>query len=238
MSAWRVRKRLRVAIDGPSGAGKGTAARMLAEALSLPLLDTGLLYRLTAHLLHARGLDPENEAAAVAAAEEVAARADWRKGEIFFAGEPMHDRLRDEAIGALASRVAAIDAVRKALLPLQRRAAAQSCVMDGRDIGTVVLPDAEAKFFLTASLRERARRRWAQLKAIGADPDLEEIVAEMRARDERDRSRKSSPLAPAPEAIVIDTTTMRPDEVLDRMLTILARRGHIEPLSGATNEGG
>ena len=130
-------------------------------------------------------------------------------------------------MAAAASAVAAIPDVRQLLLEVQRRAAAQGCVMDGRDIGTVVLPHAQAKFFLTASRRERARRRWAQLQQAGQDVDLDQVCAELKMRDERDAARKHAPLRPAADAIVIDSTTMRVDQVIDRMLTILARRGLI-----------
>ncbi|MBL4774960.1 MAG: (d)CMP kinase, partial [Mariprofundus sp.] len=146
---------------------------------------------------------------------------DWTVDGVFFKGENVSASLRTEAVAAAASSVAAMPSVRAKLLALQHRLAEQGCIMDGRDIGTVVLPDAPAKFFLTASVRERARRRWAQLKD---DSSLEGVLAELKVRDQRDVERQHAPLKQAQDAIAIDSTTMRVDDVVDRMLGVLERR--------------
>jgi len=148
----------------------------------------------------------------------------WQSGGIFVGGENIADRLRKEDVAAAASCVAAMPEVRKKLLHVQQDIAKNGCVMDGRDIGTVVLPDAQAKFFLTASLRERARRRWAQLQGLGGEVSLEATLNEIRERDRQDAERTHSPLKQAQDAVSIDSTTMRIDEVVERMLAIMARR--------------
>ncbi len=229
MSRWRARQGLQVAIDGPSGSGKGTAARLLAREIGLPVLDTGLLYRFVGGMAARRGVDLANEDALAEFAAGLLPAMDWREDGIRFEGERQDDWMRGEDVARAASKAAACERVRAMLLQAQREAAAKGCVMDGRDIGTVVLPDAPAKFFLTASQRERARRRWAQLREQGRPAELEEILADLKMRDARDSGRQHAPLRQARDAIVIDSTTMRIDEVVDRMLTVLARRGLIEP---------
>ncbi|MDT8375644.1 MAG: (d)CMP kinase [Mariprofundaceae bacterium] len=224
MSQWRPVKGLRIAIDGPSGSGKGTIAQMVGEALGLAVMDTGLLYRFLGWRANELGVDLDDEPAVIAAVGAAVAGMEWRAEGIFFENRDCTPLLRGEDVGACASKVAAISAIRKQLLDLQRKIAGSGCVMDGRDIGTVVLPDAEIKFFLTASHRERARRRWAQLQQSGADIALDQIVADLKARDARDSGRDCSPLARAKDAIEIDSTTMRIDEVVDRILAVLERR--------------
>jgi len=225
---WQVKEGLQIAIDGPSGSGKGSVARRLAEALGLPVLDTGLLYRLAGYLAMQEGIDLEDQAAVVRLLASALPDVHWDRHGIRHRGQRLEEALRSEQVGIAASRVAAMPEVRRLLLDLQQRVAAQGCIMDGRDIGTVVLPDAEAKFFLTATPRERARRRWAQLQQLGRDVDLDEVHADIKMRDQRDASRKYAPLKAAADAIVIDSTTLRIDQVVDRMLAILERRGLIE----------
>ena len=227
MSDWQAIPGLNVAIDGPSGSGKGTVARMLAEEIGLPVLDSGLLYRLVAAVAVDRGIDPDNGEAVAGMVADMLDQVEWRQNGVFFAGEDWSPRLRSETAGAAASKVAAQPAVREQLLGLQRRLAKSGCVMDGRDIGTVVLADAKAKFFLTASERERARRRWAQLKHGDEANGLEQTLIDLKKRDQRDRERQHAPLRQAADAIVIDSTTLRPDEVVERMLGVLERRGLI-----------
>ncbi len=228
MSSWKVTQGLQIAIDGPSGSGKGTIAAMLGEALGLPVLDTGLLYRFVGWFAANQGVDFTQEDAVLGVLKQATAQMIWKPEGIFVQQDGVEkdctSQLRDENAGSLASQVAAMPKVRAALLDVQRKIAALGCVMDGRDIGTVVLPDAQAKFYLTASQRERARRRWSQLKAKGEEVSLEQIADELKARDARDTARDCAPLAKAEDAIHIDSTTLRMDDVVERILHILERR--------------
>jgi cytidylate kinase len=186
-----------VAIDGPAAAGKGTLARRLAAELGLPYLDTGLLYRAVGRLVLDASADPNDPAAAEAAARRLVP-SDLGRGD-----------LRGPAADAASSAVAAIPGVRAALLEFQRGFGAKGgAVLDGRDIGTVIFPAAPAKLFITASPAERARRRWLELRAKGLDVDLTNVEHEMRARDERDSARAAAPLRPAEDAVVLDTSDM------------------------------
>ncbi len=227
MGDWRPITGLRIAIDGPSGSGKGTIAAMVGEELGLPVLDTGLLYRFLGWLAVERRVELSDEGAVAALLDSAVADIEWRAEGIFFENRDCTPLLRGEDVGAWASKVAAMPQIRSRLLEIQRRLARQGCVMDGRDIGTVVLPDAEAKFFLTASQRERARRRWAQLNQAGTEVSLQQIIEDLKVRDERDSVRDCSPLEKAKDAIQIDSTTLRVDEVVDRVLAVLERRALI-----------
>ncbi len=228
MSRWLVNQGLQIAIDGPSGSGKGTIAALIGEELALPVLDTGLLYRYIGWRAEEEAVSLDDENAVLSMLDNAITSMVWKADGIFFKEADVEkdctSQLRDENAGARASKVAAMPQVRAALLDVQRDIAKLGCVMDGRDIGTVVLPDAQAKFYLTASQRERARRRWSQLKAKGADADLERIAAELRERDERDTDRDCAPLEKAMDAIHIDSTTMTMDDVVDRILNVLERR--------------
>ncbi len=189
-----------IAIDGPAAAGKGTLARRLAGALRLPYLDTGLLYRAVGRRVLDGGADPPDPDAAEAAARALLP-SDLDRGD-----------LRGPEADAAAAAVAAIPTVRSALLAFQRGFAAErGAVLDGRDIGTVIFPEAPVKLFVTASLEARARRRWLELQAKGAGADLATVTAEMRARDDLDAARAAAPLRPAADAIVLDTTAMDVD---------------------------
>jgi len=199
-----------IAIDGPAAAGKGTLARRLAEALALPYLDTGLLYRAVGRRMLDGGTDPRDAALA-----EAAARA--------LRPEDLHrSDLRGPAADMAASEVAAIPAVRAALLDWQRDfARAAGAVLDGRDIGTVVFPEAQVKLFVTADPAERARRRLAELQARGVAAVLEQVETELRLRDAQDRGRSIAPLAPAPDAMVLDTTRLDADAAFAHAMALV-----------------
>ncbi|MFC3852889.1 (d)CMP kinase [Salinispirillum marinum] len=203
-------------IDGPSGSGKGTVSTLLARELGWHFLDSGALYRLTAlcALSHGVSLDQESDVAVLA--EHLDIRFDVERGSVFLEGDDVTRELRTEKTGAAASRVAAYPAVRHALLARQRAfRTAPGLVADGRDMGTVVFPDATLKIFLTASSEERARRRYEQLRDSGVGTSYDEVLSEVIARDERDSSRAASPLIPANDARLLDSTHLSVDEVID-----------------------
>ncbi len=198
-----------VAIDGPASAGKGTLARRLAAELGLPHLDTGLLYRATGRLVLDAGRDPGDAAVA-----EAAARA-------LLPGDLARVDLRGPEADRASSLVAAVPGVRAALLEFQRLVAAGGAVLDGRDIGTVVCPEARVKLFVTAEVGARARRRWLELSGRGVDVPLAEVEAELRARDAQDAGRAVAPLRPAADAVVLDTTGLDADGAFARALEIV-----------------
>jgi cytidylate kinase len=199
-----------IAVDGPAAAGKGTLARRLAAHLGLAYLDTGLLYRATGRRVLDAGADPRDALAAQAAARGLTP-ADLARGD-----------LRGPEPDMAASAVAAQPGVRAALLDWQRDfGRAHGAVLDGRDIGTVVFPDALVKLFVTASAEERARRRWLELRGRGTEADPAQVLAELRARDEQDAARAVAPMRPAEDAVLIDTTAMDADAAFARALTVV-----------------
>lgn len=204
-----------IAIDGPSGAGKSAIAGALAKRLGYEYIDTGALYRTIAYIAVNEGEDLTTE--------ELLSRVDdqsidYKDGAVLLNGVALGDVIRTEAISQKTSQLSKEPAVRDYLLSLQRRLAeGGGVVMEGRDIGTVVLPAADVKFFLTASEEERARRRYEQRRAFGESVDLEKIKADIHARDERDKNREVAPLKQAADAILVDSTDMSEDEVLDTM---------------------
>lgn len=206
-----------VTIDGPSGSGKGTIAALVAERLGWHCLDSGALYRVLGLAARRAGVDLDDEAALTRLARDLPV--DFRGGRIYLDDEDVSDPIRTEGAGADASRVAAKGAVRAALLERQREAARPpGLVADGRDMGTVVFPHAGLKVFLTASAEERALRRYKQLRQKELDVNLEQLVEEIRARDERDSRRSAAPLAVPEGAMELDTTSLSIDEVLERVL--------------------
>lgn len=204
-----------IAIDGPSGAGKSAIAGALAKRLGYEYIDTGALYRTIAYIAVNEGEELTTE--------ELLSRLDdqsidYKDGAVLLNGVALGDVIRTEAISQKTSQLSKEPAVRDYLLSLQRRLAeGGGVVMEGRDIGTVVLPAADVKFFLTASEEERARRRYEQRRAFGESVDLEKIKADIHARDERDKNREVAPLKQAADAILVDSTDMSEDEVLDTM---------------------
>lgn len=198
-----------IAIDGPASAGKGTLARRLAAHLGLPHLDTGLLYRATGRRVLDAGADPADPAAAAAAAHALRPQ-DLQRPD-----------LRGPEADRAASLVAAVPAVRDALLAFQRRFAEQGAVLDGRDIGTVVCPAAPVKLFVTASPEARARRRWLELQARDDPTAFETVQTEMQTRDARDAARDIAPLTPAPDARTLDTTALDADQAFAAALGIV-----------------
>ena len=212
-----------ITVDGPSGSGKGTLCALLAKQLGWNLLDSGALYRLLAFAAGNHGIDLTNEEAL----KQLAAHLDVQfiDKRIILEGEEVTDAIRNEQVGAGASMVASLPAVREALL--QRQRAFQEMpglVADGRDMGTVVFTEAPLKVFLTASAEERARRRYLQLKAKGDDVNLASLLDEIRARDERDTQRAVAPLKPAADAILLDSTELSIEQVLERILREVAER--------------
>ncbi len=212
-----------ITVDGPSGSGKGTLCALLAKQLGWNLLDSGALYRLLAFAAGNHGIDLTNEEAL----KQLAAHLDVQfiEKRIILEGEEVTDAIRNEQVGAGASMVASLPAVREALL--QRQRAFQEMpglVADGRDMGTVVFTEAPLKVFLTASAEERARRRYLQLKAKGDDVNLASLLDEIRARDERDTQRAVAPLKPAADAILLDSTELSIEQVLERILREVAER--------------
>lgn len=204
-----------IAVDGPAASGKGTIAKALAKHYHLPHLDTGLLYRAVAATVMRMELDPSIEADAVAACDF---------DELTLA-DPV---LRDDEVGQMASIVSAHPLVRAALLQRQKRFAHQGsgAVLDGRDIGTVIAPDADAKLFVRATPTIRAQRRHAELRSHGATTSYDQVLADIRARDERDSSRSAAPLVPATDAVLLDTSFLSIEAAVSKAIGLVeARRG-------------
>jgi cytidylate kinase len=214
-----------ITIDGPSGSGKGTLSQMLARHLGYHLLDSGALYRLVALAAMKKGIDLGNEQAVSQTAAELDVVFSLEKDEsaqILLDGVRVTDAIRQEAVSMAASQVAAYPAVRSALLERQRDfAIAPGLIADGRDMGTTVFPNARVKLFLTASAEARAERRYKQLCIKGESVDMAALVSDIRERDERDSNRAISPLKPAKDAVIIDSTDMTIDEVFTKILAAI-----------------
>ena len=217
-----------VAIDGPAGAGKSTVARALAERLGYTLLDTGALYRSVALIAQRRGIawDDAPRLGELAAGLEVTFVREAEKTRVLADGADVTDDIRRAEISEGASRVSALPEVRRGLLEAQRRVAKHANVVaEGRDIGTVVFPSAQAKFFLIANAETRAQRRALELQAAGRQAALVDVQAEMAKRDARDSARAVAPLRQAEDAVAVDSSGMTPEEVVAQMMTIVRERG-------------
>ncbi|WP_193164717.1 (d)CMP kinase [Microbulbifer hainanensis] len=219
-----------IAIDGPSGSGKGTIAKLVAEKLNFSLLDSGALYRLTALAALNRDVDLTDEATLTEIAANLDIRFELRDDAVaaLLDGADVSRDIRMERVSMAASKVAAMPGVRAALLQRQRDfRQAPGLVADGRDMGTTVFPDAPVKVFLTASAEERARRRFEQLRGKGVSVSLRDLLEDIRARDARDMNREASPLAPAEDAVELDSTGVDIDGVLNTVLQLVRDRIHV-----------
>lgn len=207
---------MKIAIDGPSGAGKSAIAKELARRLNFEYIDTGSLYRTVAYISMKNGeIDTIDEIIAASKNQDIA----YHRGKVMLNGQILGDEIRTEAISQKTSELSKEPKIRKFLLDLQRQLATQGdTVMEGRDIGTVILPDADIKFYLTASEDERAKRRWRQRKQSGEEVELKTIKDDIHKRDLRDRTREVAPLRQSEDAVVIDSTNMTEDEVLKMMI--------------------
>lgn len=209
-----------VAIDGPAGAGKSTIAKLVAKEKGYIYVDTGAMYRgLAIHFLN-RGIDPEDREAVAEACRDAEVTIGYEDGvqQIYLNGENVTSLLRAEETGNMASKTSAIPEVREKLLELQRSLAREKdVIMDGRDIGTNILPNADVKIYLTASVETRARRRYDELQEKGEDCSLEEISRDIRERDERDMTREIAPLKKADDAVLVDSSDMTIQQVVDEI---------------------
>lgn len=217
-----------IAIDGPAGAGKSTIAKMVAKKLGFVYVDTGAMYRTMALHCIRLGLDPADEAAVARACREVDVTIRYEDGaqQVVLNGENVSGLIRTEEVGSMASAISVYMPVREKLVELQQELARQtSVIMDGRDIGTCVLPDAPAKIYLTASVKVRAERRYLELRQKGVACDQGAIEADIKERDDRDMHREHSPLKQADDAVLLDSSAMTIEQVADAIIEIAKEHG-------------
>ncbi len=215
---------IKIAIDGPGGAGKSTVAKALAAKLGIVYVDTGALYRTVGYYVKQKGIDPKDAEAVTACLPEINIEVKYENGvqNVYLNGENPKDAIRTPEMSMYASAVSAIGSVRAFLLETQKDIARKnSVVMDGRDIGTVILPDAEVKIFMTASAECRAKRRYDELCAKGISAKYEDVLAEMNERDHNDSTREIAPATAAPDAVLFDNSGMTPDETVDAVIDII-----------------
>ena len=221
-------KKYAVAVDGPSGAGKSTLAKAAAKELHITYVDTGAIYRVIGVAAQRRGLDPKDEAAVVAMLPELEIGLSYEAAglqRMFLNGEDVTDAIRMPEISMYASAVSALPPVRAFLLDMQRKFARErSVIMDGRDIGTVVLPDAEVKIFLTADAEERARRRFLELEQRGTPKPYDEVLSELKERDWNDTHRAAAPLRQAEDAVLLNTTGLDFEQSCALLLNIIREK--------------
>lgn len=216
-----------IAIDGPAGAGKSTIARKAAKNLSFIYVDTGAMYRAMGLYFLRQGISPEDSEKIEEACEQIQVSITYENGEqqVLLNGENVSKEIRREEVGNMASKTSANSKVREKLVALQRELAEkENVVMDGRDIGTQVLPHATVKIYLTASSRERAKRRYLELKEKGMEADLDEIEADIKERDHRDMTREISPLRQAEDAVLIDASFMNIEQVTQAVLQAFEKK--------------
>lgn len=225
---------IRIAIDGPSGAGKSTVAKALAARLGIIYVDTGALYRTIGYYVRSKNVDPKDAAAVEKLLPEIRIEIKYENGAqfVYLNGEDLGDRIRTPEMSMYASAVSAIPAVRAFLLDTQREIAQKnSVIMDGRDIGTVILPDADVKIFLTASFECRAKRRCDELNAKGIKCKYEDVLFEMKMRDRADRTREIAPAVAAPDAIPFNNSWMTPEECTAKILRVIEKKLGVEAKS-------
>lgn len=218
---------INVAIDGPAGAGKSTIARTAAQALGYIYVDTGALYRAVGVYSLRRGFDTKNADTVAGTLSDICVELKFIGGvqHVFLNGEDVSEEIRTPEASMAASDVSAVPTVRQFLFDLQRNIAKQNdCIMDGRDIGTVVLPQAEVKIFLTASPEARAMRRYRELQAKGAADTFEEVLADLKQRDYNDSHRAVAPLKPAEDSILVDTTELNLEESVKKVIAVIQER--------------
>ena len=218
---------MNIAIDGPAGAGKSSIAKLVAERLSFIYIDTGAMYRTMALYFMNRGINTKDQMLVESRCEEIDIRIHYENGEqqIFLNGENVSVEILEEQVGNEASVVASYGKVREKLVALQRSMAASSdVIMDGRDIGTVVLPDADVKIYLTASSAVRAERRYKELTEKGAVCDLKKIEEDIKIRDYQDMNREISPLKQAEDAVLVDSSDMTIDQVIEEIISIVEKK--------------
>lgn len=209
-----------VAIDGPAGAGKSTIAKLVAKEKGYIYVDTGAMYRALAIHFLKKGIAPENTEKVIEACRDADVSIRYEDGaqQVYLNGENVTGMLRTEEVGNMASKTSAVPEVREKLLELQRTLAKENdVIMDGRDIGTNILPDADVKIYLTASVETRAKRRYDELKEKGEDCDLDQIAQDIKERDERDMNRETAPLKKAEDAILVDSSNMSIPEVVSEI---------------------
>ena len=217
---------IQIAIDGPGGAGKSTVARAVAAKMGIVYVDTGALYRTIGYYVRQKDIDPTDREAVGACLGNISIAISYVEGKqhVFLNGEDLGDNIRTPEMSMYASAVSAIPAVRAFLLDTQRDIAAKnSVIMDGRDIGTVILPNADVKIFLTASEECRAKRRYDELRAKGQQVTLEDVLAEMNQRDKQDSTRDIAPTAAAEDAVLLDNTHMTFEQTVDAVIALAER---------------